>query len=84
MDTIRFNFETLKWENITIEQVKLWENAFPDCDVVDILTKKMVVWLDANVNGKGRKKNWKRFIVNWLSSQQGKYEQFKKGGKNNE
>jgi len=80
MDTIRFNFETLKWENITVEQVKLWENAFPDCDVVDILTKKMVVWLDANVNGKGRKKNWKRFIVNWLSSQQGKYEQFKKGG----
>jgi len=78
MDTIRFNFETLKWENITIEQVKLWENAFPDCDVVDILTKKMVVWLDANANGKGRKKNFKRFIVNWLSRQQEKYEQFKR------
>ena len=72
---ITFNFETLRWENLTVEQVKLWEAAYPDCDVVDILTKKIPVWLDANKDGKGRKKHWKRFIVNWLSRQQEKYSQ---------
>ncbi len=64
---IRFNFEALKWEGITIDQVKLWENAYPDCDVVDILIKKMPVWLDANPQKAHKYKNWKRFIVNWLT-----------------
>jgi len=76
MDRITFNFEKLKWENITVEQVKLWESAYPDCDVVDILTKKMPVWMDANLQ-KAHKKNYKRFIVNWLSRQQDRYGQFK-------
>jgi len=76
---ITFNFTTLKWENITVEQVQLWEKAYPDCDVIDILTKKMPSWLDANP-AKAKKKNWKRFIVNWLSRQQDRYDQFKKGG----
>jgi len=75
---ITYNPETMKWENITIDQVKLWESAFPDCDVVDILTKKMPVWIDANPE-RARKKNWKRFIVNWLGKQQLGYDQFKRG-----
>lgn len=68
---ITFNFELLKWEGITVDQVKLWESAYPNLDVVDILTKKMPVWLDANPQ-KAHKKNFKRFIVNWLSRQQEK------------
>lgn len=75
---ISFNFELLKWEGIDVEYVKLLESTYPDCDVVDILTKKMPIWLDANPQ-KAHKKNWKRFIINWLSRQQQGYEQFKKG-----
>lgn len=78
MGKIIFNFELLKWENITVDQVKFWEDCYPDVDVIACLTKKMPAWLDANREGKGRKKLWKRFIVNWLSSQQGRYEQFKR------
>jgi hypothetical protein len=74
---ISFNFDTMKWENITIDQVKFWENAYPSLDVIDILTKKMPAWLDANPE-KAYKKNWKRFIVNWLSRQEDRYSQFRK------
>lgn len=77
---ISFNFESMRWEGITVEQVKFWEEAYPDCDVVDILKKKMPVWLDANPQ-KAKKKNWKRFIVNWLSRQQDRYGQFSNGQK---
>ena len=70
MPKINYNFDTKEWENITVEQVKIWEDAFPDCDVVNILLKRMPVWLDANPR-KAKKKNWKRFIVNWLSRQEG-------------
>lgn len=76
MEKITFSFETLKFENITVDQVKFWESAYPDVDVVDILTKKMPVWLDANPDKACKYKKWKRFIVNWLSKQQDKYEQF--------
>lgn len=73
---IEFNFASLKWEGITVEQVKFWENCYPEVDVVDTLTKKMPAWLDANPQ-KAKKKNYKRFIVNWLSRQQDRYSQFK-------
>ncbi len=70
-EKIDFDFENKKWVGIDVTLVKFWESAYPDCDVVDILIKKMPVWLDANPR-KAHKKNWKRFIVNWLSSQQKK------------
>lgn len=73
MQKISFNFELLKWENITVDQVKFWEECYPDCDVIACLTKKMPAWLDANREGKGRKKLWKRFIVGWLSREQERY-----------
>ena len=65
---ITFNFDEMCWENITIEQVKFWEKCFPTLDVVDILQNKMPAWLDANPR-KAHKKQWKRFINNWLSRQ---------------
>ena len=37
---ITFNFETMKFEGITVEQVKFWENAYPDVDVVGIILRK--------------------------------------------
>ena len=75
---IDFNFNTLQFEGITIEQVKFWEECYPDVDVIACLTKKMPAWLDGNPE-KAHKKNWKRFIVGWLSRQQERYEQFKGG-----
>lgn len=72
---ITFNFESMKWENITVEQVKFWESCYPDVDVIEVLTKRMPAWLDANPE-KAKKKKWKRFIVNWLSKQQDRYSQF--------
>ncbi len=73
---IIFNFYTLKWENITVEQVKLWEKVYPNLDVIDILLNKMPAWMDANPK-KAHKKNFKRFIINWLSRQEERYKQFK-------
>jgi hypothetical protein len=68
---IKFNWQTMKWEGITVEQVKLWESLYPDADVVHEITISMVQWLD-KVKGtkKANKRNWKKFIVNWLKRSQ--------------
>jgi len=76
-EKITFNFDTLKWEGITVEQVKFWEAAYPLVDVIETLARRMPAWLDANPQ-KAHKKNYKRFIVNWLSRQQDKYNQFRR------
>ena len=73
---ISFDFSTMKWKGITVEQVRFWEQAYPSLDVVDILTKKMPAWLDGNPE-KAHKKRWKRFIVNWLARQEERYTQFR-------
>ena len=75
---VLFNFETMSWENITVEQVKFWESVYPLVDVVEALTKRMPAWLDANPEKASKYKNWKRFIVNWLSHSQERYEQFRR------
>lgn len=75
---ITFNFDLLKFEGITVDQVKRWEEAYQDVDVVEILTKRMPTWLDANPEKAKQYKKWKRFIVNWLSRQQEKYDQFRR------
>jgi len=64
---ITFNFETKKWENITSDDIQIWKDAYPACDVRAEL-RKMKAWLLANPDK--RKKNYKRFIINWLSRQQ--------------
>ena len=68
-DKILFNFHDMAWENLTKAQVQFWEECYPNVDVVSALTKSMPSWLDANPE-KAHKRNWKRFIVNWLSRQQ--------------
>ena len=76
-EKIEFNFDTLKFENITIDDVKWWESVYPDVDVVEVLTKRMPDWLLSNP-AKAHKKNWRRFITNWLARQQDRYGQFKR------
>ena len=66
---INFNFKTRDWENITVEDKKVWEEAYPACDI-DMEFLKMKAWLLANPDK--RKYNYKRFINNWLSKQQDK------------
>lgn len=73
-----FDFEAKEWIGITVDQVKEWETTFPLVDVVNELTRKMPVWLQGNPDKANRYKKWGRFIVNWLSWQQERYEQFRR------
>ena len=78
MEKITFNFEEKKWEGIYIEDIKEWEDAYPSINVVDILTKRMPIWLDANPK-KAKKKLWKKFITGWLSREQGRKDMYNRG-----
>lgn len=64
---INFNFETEEWENISEKDIENWKKAYPACDI-EVELERMKQWLLANPNK--RKKNYRRFIVNWLSRQQ--------------
>jgi len=77
-DKITFNFTEMRWENITIDYVKFLEEAYPLVDVVDVITKRIPVWLDANPQKACKYKNWKRFLNGWLARQQERYEQFRR------
>ena len=67
----------MKFEGITVEQVKFWENAYPDVDVVGIILRKSPAWLDSHPL-QAHKKNWKSHLNGWFSRDQAKYDQFKK------
>lgn len=78
---INFNFDTMQFENITISQVKFWENAYPDVDVVEIITKKAPAWLDTKLEdnpAQAHKTRWKTFLNGWFARDQAKYDKFKK------
>lgn len=60
---ILFNFDQKKWENIKDEDIQGWKEAYPACDIKAELNK-MREWLLANPEK--RKKNYRRFITNWL------------------
>ena len=66
---INFKFQSKEWENIGEDDKKLWEEAYPACDIEAELLK-MKSWLLANPDK--RKINYNRFINNWLSKQQDK------------
>lgn len=66
---IHFDFEARKWINIKIEDKSGWLAAYPACDI-DLELYKMREWLLANPDK--RKKNYRRFIVNWLTRTQDK------------
>ena len=60
---IIFNNKTFKFENIPKEKIDKWTEAF-NLNIEQEL-KRMEAWLAANPNK--RKKNYEKFIVNWLS-----------------
>lgn len=62
-----FNFNHKKWENIKPEDVNQWREAYPACDI-ELELKQMREWLLSNPSKK--KKNYRRFITNWLSRSQ--------------
>lgn len=67
-DKIFFDKNTEKWLNIKKEHLERWYKSYPACSVPRELAK-MKSWIIANP-AKGTKKNWERFIINWLSRQQ--------------
>ena len=60
---ISFNFEINKWENIKEEDTTRWKETYPACDI-NLGLKQMREWLIANP--KKKKKNYRRFIINWF------------------
>jgi hypothetical protein len=60
----------MKFEGLTMSQIEIWERLYPDISIADEL-KEMIRWLD-KVKGtaKANKRNWKKFIINWLSRSQ--------------
>lgn len=66
--SISFNINTNKWESITDIDKLNWKEAYPACDI-DAELKKMGEWIKANP-AKGKKSNYRRFIVNWLTKAQ--------------
>lgn len=68
---IKFDFKDMKWQGITVSQLKLWERLYPDIDVDNEIQVEMIRWLDKRQGTKiVLKKNWKTFISNWLKRSQ--------------
>ena len=57
-----------QWQNITDDDKAEWRKAYPATDP-EIELLRMVQWLKANPT-KAVKRNWRRFIVNWLAKTQ--------------
>lgn len=66
---IFFDFKKRKFLNMTIEDKAGWLDAYQACDINQELSK-MREWLLANPSKK--KKNYRRFITNWLTRTQDK------------
>jgi len=64
---IAFNFETEEWENLSEKDQKAWAIAYPACEIGTEL-ERAKQWLLSNPEK--RKKNYRRFITNWLSRSQ--------------
>jgi len=67
-EEILFDVEKKEFINIKKEDIEIWKEAFPACDVNQEL-KKMIAWLLGDWP-KRRKSAWKRFITGWLSRAQ--------------
>lgn len=67
---IKFNFKEKQWQGILEEDMAQWQVTFPTLDI-DYWLERMKNWILANPR-KGRKKNYARFINNWLSDEQEK------------
>lgn len=70
-EEITFNEEAMQFEGVE-RFIPLWKDAYPLVDVETEL-KQMVAWVMSQPKSRW-KKDWKRFVVNWLSREQGKAE----------
>ncbi len=77
-DLMYFSFTDSLWYGITDEQVTLWAEAYPACDI-EMELRQMGEWCKAN-GSKGKKVNWRRFVVNWLKRAQDRGGSEPKGG----
>lgn len=66
--SIFFNSSSLKWEEITEDDLNYWKSAYPACDIKAELAR-MGAWLMADWPAR-RKVKWKAFIVRWLAKSQ--------------
>lgn len=66
---IYFDFEKREWINTKDKDLIFWKTTYPACNIEAEL-RKMADWLISNP--KKRKKNYRRFITNWLSRTQDK------------
>jgi len=64
---IYFSFEDEKFHNITKKQIQLWKDAYPAVDISTEI-RRAAAWMAANPAKK--KKQWKRFLMGWLSRAQ--------------
>ena len=64
---IDFSFETGKFTGIVDDDFARWQNAYPAVAVPDEI-ERCAAWMKANPEK--RKKNWERFVVNWLARAQ--------------
>ncbi len=63
---IFFDWDSMKFTGITMQDIQRWEACFPDVDIIEQL-KKMSIWLLQNeANRKSDKRNWSSFITRWL------------------
>lgn len=65
---LSYSFPKGEFEGIQKSDVEAWSKAYPACDIKAELLK-MAEWIKANP-AKGKKSNYRRFIVNWLSRSQ--------------
>lgn len=66
-EDVAFDFQRGEFLFISEKDKEIWQKAFPACDI-QICLHQMAAWLLANPDK--TKKNYKRFIVNWLTKEQ--------------
>lgn len=65
---ISYDSGSRRWSGIASEDMEAWAKAYPACDI-NLELAKAGEWIIANP-AKGKKSNYRRFIVNWLSRSQ--------------
>lgn len=66
---ISFNFLSGEFENVTTQDLEGWGEAYPAVEIKGEI-RRAAQWMKANPRKK--KKNWPRFITNWLARAQEK------------
>lgn len=64
---IFFNQTESKWDNISQDDINSWKVLYPCVDIQRELLL-MIEWCKSNKNKANSKKQWRKFITNWLLS----------------